>query len=218
MILAFETAAYRGASLALLEGDTCLCQIAFDTPRTLTSALVPAVQRLLAEARITPAALSLLAVDCGPGSFTGMRIGVAVVNGLADAWGTPTCGIAQFDVWPQPAAQDQAQLLMLDAQASHGAHYQLTLPDGTCMRGFTSYAALPDVLRAAGDLRGVICSDRPLDGCDTQGWRVVQAPAPAGAEHVGRVAAAAVAAGRRGAVAPLYLHAMQYARVPAPAC
>ncbi len=218
MILAFETAAYRGASLALLEGDTCLRQIAFDTPRTLTSALVPAVQGLLAEARITPAALRLLAIDCGPGSFTGMRIGVAVVNGLADAWGIPTCGIAQFDLWPQPAGQDLAQLLMIDAQASHGAHYQLTLPDGTRERGFTRYAALPEVLHAAGDITGMIYSDRPLDVCDTLGWRVVVVPPPATAAQVGRVAMAAMAAGVRGAVAPLYLHATQYTRTPAPAC
>jgi len=217
VILAFETATYHGASLALLDGDTCLRHIMFDTPRTLTSALVPAVRELLAAARIAPAALSLLALDCGPGSFTGMRIGVAVVNGLADAWGTATCGIAQFDMWPPLAVPDQAQLLMIDAHASHGAHYQLTLPDGTCTRGFTSYAALPDVLHGAGGMTGVIGSDRSLDGCDTRGWRTVVVPSPATAEQVGRMAAAAVAAGRRGAIAPLYLHATQYARTPAPA-
>ncbi len=216
MTLAFETAAYHGASLALLEGDTCLRQMSFATPRTLTSALVPAVQELLAAARVTPAALRLLALDCGPGSFTGIRIGVAVVNGLADAWGTPTCGIAQFDLWP-PAAPGLAHVLVLDAQASHGAHYQLTLPDGTRTRGFTSYAALPDVVRAAGDCGGIIHSDRPLAGCARPGWQREVGAAPADAEHVGRVARAAVAAGARGAVVPLYLHALQYARAPVPA-
>jgi tRNA threonylcarbamoyladenosine biosynthesis protein TsaB len=188
-------------------------QIDCAAPRALTCTLVPAVQRLLADAGVAPSALRLLAVDCGPGSFTGIRIGLAVATGLADAWGTPTCGISQFDLWPAPTA-GAAHLVVLDAQASHGAHYQLTLPDGTRTRAFATYAALADAVRLPAHMAGTAYSDQPLAAPVGAGWRVTVRPGVATAAQVGRVAHAAVQIGTVGALTPLYVHAVHYQRTP----
>ncbi|UJR83106.1 tRNA (adenosine(37)-N6)-threonylcarbamoyltransferase complex dimerization subunit type 1 TsaB [Sandaracinus amylolyticus] len=55
--------------------------------------LLPTIERALALAELDVAAIDLLAVGLGPGSFTGVRIGVSTVKGLALARGTPVVGV-----------------------------------------------------------------------------------------------------------------------------
>lgn len=56
------------------------------------------VRRLLAEARLSPADLDLVAVGRGPGSFTGLRTGLALAKGLAWGAGTPVLGLSSLEV------------------------------------------------------------------------------------------------------------------------
>lgn len=61
-------------------------------------ALLPAVEELLGRARLFWTGLELLAVDVGPGSFTGIRVGVAFALGVAHARGLPAVGVGSLDI------------------------------------------------------------------------------------------------------------------------
>jgi tRNA threonylcarbamoyladenosine biosynthesis protein TsaB len=56
--------------------------------------LLPLIQSVLQSAGISVAELSCLAVSIGPGSFTGLRIGLSTVKGLAYGWGIPVVGVS----------------------------------------------------------------------------------------------------------------------------
>ncbi|MDI3279958.1 MAG: tRNA (adenosine(37)-N6)-threonylcarbamoyltransferase complex dimerization subunit type 1 TsaB, partial [Bacillota bacterium] len=65
--------------------------------RTHSERLMPALVRLLAEAGVEPKELDLIAVSIGPGSFTGLRIGVATAKGLAYALRKPLVAVGSLD-------------------------------------------------------------------------------------------------------------------------
>jgi tRNA threonylcarbamoyladenosine biosynthesis protein TsaB len=82
LLLAFETAT-AAASVALLRGDSLIAVRALPADRPASETLLPTVIALLAEAGVALAAIDAFAVSVGPGSFTGLRVGVATVKGLA---------------------------------------------------------------------------------------------------------------------------------------
>lgn len=90
MLLALDTATTT-ASLALydLTTDTLLAEWTWEARRRQTQDLLGAAQGLLAQASQTVDALTALAVTTGPGSFTGVRIGISTVKGIALGLATP---------------------------------------------------------------------------------------------------------------------------------
>ena len=75
-ILALESSAVA-ASAALCEDETLIAQAFQNSGLTHSQTLLPMVEHLLQGCSLTPADLDLIAVAAGPGSFTGLRIGVA---------------------------------------------------------------------------------------------------------------------------------------------
>lgn len=93
-MLGIETAGPEG-SLALLLGDGESREVRFKSAGKLGAELAPTIQRLLKEAGLGPdSPPDLVVVDTGPGSYTGLRIGLAAAKGLAFAWGRPLLGIS----------------------------------------------------------------------------------------------------------------------------
>ena len=66
--------------------------------------LVPMIGEVLAEAGQNRA--DLIQVDCGPGSFTGIRVGIAAARGLALAWGVPVSGFSALALIAVTARED----------------------------------------------------------------------------------------------------------------
>lgn len=97
MLLAIDTAT-QYVGLALHDGRDLLAESSWHTANNHTVELVPAVRVLLERANLEPSALSALAVSTGPGSYTGVRIGVAVAKGLAAARNLPLVGVGVLDV------------------------------------------------------------------------------------------------------------------------
>ncbi len=87
-ILALETAA-KAVSAAITEDGKVLASAYQDTGLTHSRTLMPLVELLLKNTDMTPADLDAIAVSAGPGSFTGVRIGVSAAKGLAWAADKP---------------------------------------------------------------------------------------------------------------------------------
>ena len=96
MILAFETSA-KAASVALLSEDTLLGESYQNTGLTHSQTLLSMAEDLLAACGKTVADVTAVAVAAGPGSFTGVRIGVAAAKGFA--WGRelPCYGVSTLE-------------------------------------------------------------------------------------------------------------------------
>ena len=81
-ILAIDSTA-NTSTVAVLEGKTLLSLFTVNTKNTHSETLLPMVKSLLASLRLSVDDIDAFAVSEGPGSFTGVRIGVATVKGLA---------------------------------------------------------------------------------------------------------------------------------------
>jgi tRNA threonylcarbamoyladenosine biosynthesis protein TsaB len=81
--------------------------------------ILPLIQSVLSSAHMTVADLSGIAVSIGPGSFTGLRIGLATVKGIAYGWGLPAVGISTLLATAARAlAFDGTICALLDARKS----------------------------------------------------------------------------------------------------
>ncbi len=99
--LGIDSSAVAGSAAVLRDGRL-LAEIYSDVGLTHSETLAPAVQRALQEAEVSPRELDLLAVSVGPGSFTGIRIGVALAKGIAFPFDTPTAGVSSTRALAHP--------------------------------------------------------------------------------------------------------------------
>ncbi|HEY2090690.1 MAG TPA: tRNA (adenosine(37)-N6)-threonylcarbamoyltransferase complex dimerization subunit type 1 TsaB [Thermoanaerobaculia bacterium] len=84
-------------SVALLRDRTLLGAVALEGRSSRNEKLLPAVDWLLTESGIDRHEIDLFAVTRGPGSFTGVRIGLATIQGLALALGKPICAMSTHE-------------------------------------------------------------------------------------------------------------------------
>lgn len=84
------------ASICLLEDAIPVTSRSFHHPMQLLQHLVPELSRLLSEAHLDCKDVDLYAVDVGPGSFTGVRVGVTVMKSLAWAARKPAIGVTSL--------------------------------------------------------------------------------------------------------------------------
>ena len=87
----------RAGSVALLEGDTVLAEVSVNSTQTHAKRLMCAVDATLEMAGLTIAECDGFAVTTGPGSFTGLRIGVSTVKGLGFATKKPVAAVSTLD-------------------------------------------------------------------------------------------------------------------------
>ena len=96
LILAFETSAKAG-SVALLDEKKLLGESYQNTGLTHSQTLLVMAEDLLKSCGHTPQEVTAVAVAAGPGSFTGVRIGVAAAKGFAWAKELPCCGVSTLE-------------------------------------------------------------------------------------------------------------------------
>jgi tRNA threonylcarbamoyladenosine biosynthesis protein TsaB len=120
MLLAIDTAT-RIMSLALHDGESLLAEQSWYTRNRHTVELAPAVQKMLDALDMTVGDLTALGVSIGPGSYTGLRIGVAFAKGLATTRNLPLVGVTTLDTLAaaQPHYQSGAGLIAV-VQAGRG--------------------------------------------------------------------------------------------------
>lgn len=97
MILAIDTAT-RWTGLALYDGTAVLAEAGWRSLQNQTVELAPAIAQMLQRAGLAPSDLDGIAISIGPGSYTGLRVGLGVAKGLALANQTPLVGVPTLDV------------------------------------------------------------------------------------------------------------------------
>ena len=127
LILAIETATMCG-SVALMSGDHCLAEISIDTATTHSRRLIQQVDQVMRETKMEWDGIDAVAISLGPGSFTGLRIGLSTAKGLCLAANLPLLGVPSLDgLARQITAQPGTMVLaVLDARKKevYGAFYQ----------------------------------------------------------------------------------------------
>ena len=95
-ILAFDTSTLYGSAALADDGDI-VGEIRFLAKSSHSTLILPAIERLLAMAGVAPAELDAIATVVGPGSFTGLRVGISTAQGLALGAALPCLGVTAFD-------------------------------------------------------------------------------------------------------------------------
>ena len=134
LILAFETSA-KAASVALMDGERLLAQSYQNTAMTHSQTLLVMAQELLRRCAVDPGAVEAVAVAAGPGSFTGVRIGVAAAKGFA--WGRqiPCCGVSTLEAMALTlGVSDGLVCPVMDARRSQVYNALFQFDCGKCTR------------------------------------------------------------------------------------
>lgn len=120
MLLAIDTAT-RWAGLALYDQakGMVLGEEMWHSVNNHTVELMPRAARMMDQQEISPAELDGLVVSLGPGSFTGLRIGLGLAKGLALAHTLPLVGVATLEAVARPHARLQIPILAV-LQAGRG--------------------------------------------------------------------------------------------------
>src|SRR5881296_3774970 len=116
-VLAIETAT-PAQSVALLDEDRLLAEASYDAKGSRGGLLLPTVDHVFRKAGVAAKDLDAVAVSIGPGSFTGLRVGLATAKGLALGTGAAVVGVSTLEalaagcstptgarcIWPRSSA------------------------------------------------------------------------------------------------------------------
>lgn len=108
LILAVDTST-REYSLAVLRGQTVLAEISNSSDEPYSSRLFSDLEILLGQAGLALNQIELFAVAAGPGSFTGLRVGLAAVKAWAEAYNKPVAPVSGLEAVAAQIARAQAQ-------------------------------------------------------------------------------------------------------------
>ena len=133
-ILALETSA-KSVSAAVVENGTVLCSTYQNTGLTHSRTLMPLVDGMFRSADLNCRDMDLVAVTQGPGSFTGLRIGVSAAKGLAWTLDLPCCGVSTLLAMAQNLRHmDVTIICAMDARRNQVYNAIFRAENGTLQR------------------------------------------------------------------------------------
>lgn len=153
-ILAFDTAG-NGCSVCLWDDGQVLAKETMSMAHGQAERLIPMIDSVQQRAGVAWDALDRLAVTVGPGSFTGLRVGLATAQGLTLAVGVPVIGITTLEAYAARAAADGVQgplLVVVDARRDD-LYLQAFIPSEDGLQAVAPPTAAP-VCEVAGLLHG----------------------------------------------------------------
>ena len=103
LVMGIDTSTTQGG-VALLSGQGVICEYTLNIKATYSERLLPLIERALQDAGITLGQVEGFAVAVGPGSFTGLRIGLSTAKGLVVVGGQPLVGVSTLEAmaWTLP--------------------------------------------------------------------------------------------------------------------
>jgi len=149
-VLAIDTALAACAAAVLDTDRGIVASESQPMTRGQAEALIPLVARLMKQSEITFAELGRIAVTTGPGSFTGVRVGLAAARGFAVATGVPVVGVSTLSVYAAPYLAENGKapvIAAIDARHDH-VFLQVFGPSGQTLVS-PRLAPLTEAVRAA---------------------------------------------------------------------
>lgn len=98
LVLLLETSEQE-CSIAIATQSGLIAEHRLIAPRQHADLLIPSINTVLSDGGISPRQLTAIAITHGPGAFTGIRIGVAMAQGLAYGWDIPCVPVNTLDLW-----------------------------------------------------------------------------------------------------------------------
>jgi tRNA threonylcarbamoyladenosine biosynthesis protein TsaB len=213
VILAIDTAT-RFMSLALASEEMRAAERSWPSQNNHTIELAPAVERLLSGAGVRPNELTALAVAIGPGSFTGVRIGLGFAKGLALAGGLPLIGVKTLDIVVRELPlQERQAIAVIQAGRGRVIWAPYTVREQTWEPAHDGVVGSWDEVSSAAMGESVVIGE--IDPAGWESLRQRQVRAVSSSQHPGRAARLAEigwARWRRGALdsaatlIPVYAH------------
>lgn len=111
-------------SVALLENNNLIKELSINDALTHSQKLMPLIKQLLDETNTSINDIDLFACDKGPGSFTGIRIGISTVKAFADAMNKPIIGISSLKALSYNIKDDGYICSLIDAK-NNNVYYSL---------------------------------------------------------------------------------------------
>lgn len=140
-ILAIDTAS-KSLSVALSDNDKLLDEAIIHLGLTHSENLMPQVKQILDNNKISISDIDLFAITSGPGSFTGLRIGISTVNSFAYALKKPCIGVPSLDVLAE-MCKDFTGLIIPILNARRGEVYTAIYEsDGSEIKRKSEYQAI----------------------------------------------------------------------------
>lgn len=133
IILALDTTLELGSAAVRSAGET-VAEVTFTSPDGFAHVIFPVLEQLLRDAGVRLAEIDRFAAASGPGSFTGVRVGLSAVKGLAEAMGKPAVGISNLQALGSFGSLP-LRAVVLDARreqvyaAVYDANLQAVLPE-----------------------------------------------------------------------------------------
>lgn len=165
MLLAIDSSSQH-AGLALLDGETVRAEIQWEVGREHTTRLLPALSAMLELVGARPADIRAVAVATGPGTFNGLRAGLAVAKGLCLVERLPIVGVGTLDATAFPHLAPERPTVAVVALGRR--RYGLGVYAGRGLTAETVFgpvdAAAAAALLPAGAL---VCGEVAADDVDT---------------------------------------------------
>ena len=114
-ILSIDTASNL-CTVAILENEKCLKEIVVNDARNHSEKIMPVIEQALNETNLTLKEINLIVCDKGPGSFTGIRIGVGTVLAFQDCLNIPCVGINSLESLAYNVNKDGLICSLIDAK------------------------------------------------------------------------------------------------------
>ncbi len=128
-LLAIDTATPR-VSVAIWRDGRVVASRRSDEGRRHGELLAPAIQAAVAEAGVTMTDLHAVAVDVGPGLFTGLRVGVATAKALASALGVPAIAVTSLEVLAHRSREPERPVVAVVDARRHEVFRAIYVPAG----------------------------------------------------------------------------------------
>ncbi len=159
-ILALDSCSVSASVGVVRDGDL-LAQSFQNVGLTHSETLLPMLESLLLNSKLTPQSLDLVAVSNGPGSFTGLRIGVSAALGFALSLSLPCVGVSSLEAAARSAVHTEGLICAcMDARRDQVYNAMFFSENGRLTRLCEDRAvALEEVLAEIGDRRAVFVGD-----------------------------------------------------------
>ena len=128
-ILAIDTSC-SACSASIISDGRLMANYYLDNKLTHSVKLMPMVDEILKNLGLTPADIDVFACGTGPGSFTGLRIGIATVKGLAVTFDTPVAGVCSLEAAAYNFASADKDIYVITDARNKNVFYAAYRPTG----------------------------------------------------------------------------------------